>query len=55
MKGAFGALQWKPETFWRATITEYVTAIEAFNIMHGKDKPSAPTGDEMAKLLEKYG
>mgnify|MGYP001112345771 CR=1 FL=1 len=56
MKGAFGALQWKPKTFWRSTLTEYVTAIAAFNMMHGGEKkPEAPTDDEMAGLLAKYG
>lgn len=56
MKGAFGALQWTPETFWRSTLTEYINAIEAFNEMHGGEKePEAPTEDEMAKLLAKYG
>lgn len=56
MKGAFGALHWKPKTFWRSTLTEYVTAIAAFNLANGKaDKPEAPSEDEMADLLAKYG
>lgn len=56
MKGAFGALQWKPETFWRSTLTEYVIAIEGFNEANGANKTEkAPTKDEMKKLLERYG
>lgn len=56
MKSAFGALQWPPETFWRATMTEFVVAIDAFNAMHGAEKAvEAPSGDEMAELLARYG
>lgn len=56
MKAAFGPLQWKPDVFWSATLTEYILAIEAFNEMHGGEKkPDAPTEDEMASLLERYG
>lgn len=56
MQGAFGALQWQPEVFWRSTLTEYINAIDAWNAMHGgKEKTEAPTDDEMADLLAKYG
>lgn len=56
MKGAFGALRWTPETFWRSTLTEYITAIKAFNEMQegGKDT-EPPTEGEMADLLARYG
>jgi len=37
-------------------VTEFFTAIEAFNEMHADPKKvDAPTEDEMAKLLERYG
>lgn len=56
MKGAFGALQWKPETFWTSTLTEFVLAMEAFAMVQGGEKkPEAPSDDEMADLLAKYG
>lgn len=56
MKGALGPLQWAPETFWRATVTEYLTAISAFNEMHADPKKvETPNDDEMAMLLAKYG
>jgi hypothetical protein len=56
MKGAFGPLHWTPETFWKATITEYVTAIEAFNDMNADPKKTEPPSDkEIAGLLAKYG
>lgn len=38
MRDAFGALQWKRGKFWRSTLTDYITAIGAFNEMHGGGK-----------------
>lgn len=56
MKGAFGVLQWTPETFWRSTITEYMLAIEGFNSANGGEKEEdGPSDREMASLLERYG
>jgi hypothetical protein len=37
-------------------VTEFFDAVDIFNEMHGDpDKPEAPSEDEMAKLLQKYG
>ncbi|WP_352544454.1 MULTISPECIES: phage tail assembly chaperone [unclassified Mesorhizobium] len=57
MKGAFGALHWTPDVFWRATITEYMIAIEGFNELNGAggEKESGPSDDDMANLLARYG
>ena len=56
MKGAFGALQWSPETFWKSTLTEYTLAIEGFSEANGGGKKDdGPTDREMAALMERYG
>lgn len=56
MRIAFGALQWTPDVFWRSTLTEFIEAVEAFNERNGGEKnPEAPTDDEMAELLARYG
>lgn len=56
MRGAFGALKWTPEVFWRSTITEYTLAIEGFNEANGGGKKTeAPSDDDLAKLVERYG
>jgi hypothetical protein len=56
MKGAFGALHWTPETFWRSTITEYMMAIEGFNALNGGEKKDqGPSDEDLAALLAKYG
>lgn len=56
MKGAFGALHWSPDIFWKATLTEYVLAIEGFNEAQGAEEEDAgPDQDELAGLLAKYG
>ncbi|PBB94973.1 hypothetical protein CK224_29180 [Mesorhizobium sp. WSM3862] len=56
MKGAFGALHWTPEVFWRSTLTEYMMAIEGFNALSGGEKKdSGPSDEDMAALLAKYG
>ncbi len=47
---------WKPTEFWSVTVTEYFEAVSVFNEMHADpDKTEAPTDDEMASLLERYG
>jgi len=47
---------WRPADFWAATVSEFFDAVDAFNEMHGGDQaPDAPSDDEMAKLLERYG
>lgn len=41
---------------WASTVTELSEAIDAHNDLHaGPEKPEAPSKDEMAALLEKYG
>lgn len=56
MKGAFGALHWTPEVFWRSTLTEYILAIEGFNEANGvKTKEDGPSDDDLAALVAKYG
>ncbi|TPJ86960.1 phage tail assembly chaperone [Mesorhizobium sp. B2-5-12] len=56
MKGAFGGLQWSPETFWRSTITEYMLAIEGFNDLNGDGKKDeGPSDDDMSDLVARYG
>ncbi|AZO54863.1 phage tail assembly chaperone [Mesorhizobium sp. M8A.F.Ca.ET.202.01.1.1] len=56
MKGAFGALQWTPETFWRSTLTEYMLAIDGFNELNdGGKRDNGPSDDDLATLLAKYG
>ncbi|MBZ9980398.1 phage tail assembly chaperone [Mesorhizobium sp. BR-1-1-8] len=56
MKGAFGALHWTPETFWRSTVTEYMMAVDGLNEMNGASKKGdGPSDDDMSALLERYG
>jgi hypothetical protein len=56
MRGAFGYLKWTPDVFWSSTLTEYFRAIEGHNEANGgKKKVDAPSEDQMAKLLAKYG
>lgn len=47
---------WRPAEFWAATVSEFFDAVDAFNEMHPDPKTvDAPSDDEMAKLLERYG
>ncbi|MBZ9808127.1 phage tail assembly chaperone [Mesorhizobium sp. ESP-6-2] len=55
MKGAFGALQWTPDVFWRSTVTEYMLAIEGFNEANGGKKDEGPSDQDMASLIQRYG
>lgn len=56
MKGAFGALRWAPDTFWRSTLTEFIAAIDGYSeAKGGEKKPEAPSDEEMLELLAKYG
>jgi hypothetical protein len=56
MKGAFGALHWTPETFWRSTLTEYIVAIEGFNAANGGEKQDkGPSDADLDELLARYG
>jgi hypothetical protein len=56
MRGAFGFLKWTPETFWSSTLSEYFRAIEGLNKANGVEKKvEAPSDDEMAALMDRYG
>lgn len=56
MKGAFGALHWSPDVFWKSTLTEYMSAIDGYNMVNGGgEKSDAPGDDELAALVAKYG
>lgn len=56
MKGAFGALHWSPEMFWKSTLTEYLAAIDGYNMVNGGgDKTDAPSDDALEDLVQRYG
>lgn len=55
METALGGLQWDPDTFWNATITEYTYAIAGRNRANGNDKPKPPSGDDVDALVKRYG
>ncbi len=57
MRGAFGALQWTPDTFWKSTLTEYMHAIDGFNEAQGGSEAadSGPTNEELDALVARYG
>lgn len=57
MRGAFGALHWTPDVFWKSTLTEYTLAIDGFNEAQGgeTDAGSGPTDAELNELVAKYG
>lgn len=56
MKGAFGALHWTPEVFWRSTLTEYMAGIDGFNMVNGADtKSEGPSDEDIEALVAKYG
>jgi len=58
MGGAFGCLGWAPETFWRATLTEYLAAIAGYNRRMGGDKEDdrkGPSDAELDALVKRYG
>lgn len=56
MKGAFGALGWAPDTFWRSTLTEYMAAIAGHNHAKGAgEKDDGPSDEDLAALVAKYG
>lgn len=47
---------WRPAEFWPVTVSEFFDAVDAFNEMHRDPKEiEAPSDDEMAKLLARYG
>jgi hypothetical protein len=56
MRIGIGGLGWRPADFWDATITEFFEAIRGHNeAQGGEDSPSAPSENEMASLIAKYG
>jgi hypothetical protein len=47
---------WRPVDFWPSTMREFFDAIDAQNEMNGEeDEASAPSDNEMQKLIAKYG
>ncbi len=56
MRTGIGGLGWRPADFWAATLTEFFEAIRGYNDANGaEEEASAPTDNEMAGLLAKYG
>ncbi|MBC7148071.1 MAG: phage tail assembly chaperone [Rhizobium sp.] len=56
MRIAFGRLGWRPAEFWASTMTELFEGMNGWNEANGvEEKPPAPSDDEMAELLAKYG
>ncbi|GAJ91040.1 phage tail assembly chaperone [Rhizobium rhizogenes] len=56
MRIGIGGLGWRPADFWDATMTEFFEAIRGHNeAQGGETEPAAPTENEMAGLLAKYG
>jgi len=56
MRVAFGRLGWRPAEFWASTMTELFEGMNGWNEANGvEEKPPAPSDDEMAELLAKYG
>lgn len=55
MQGAFGILGWTPPVFWEATVTEYMTAVEGFNLANGAKREESISDDELDVLVARYG
>lgn len=57
MRIGIGGLKWRPADFWSATMTEFFEAIHGHNDAQGGEekKSEAPTPNDMAALLAKYG
>lgn len=55
MRAAFGILGWPPAAFWEATVTEYMTAVEGFNLANGAKRDEPITDDELDALVARYG
>jgi hypothetical protein len=57
MRVGIGGLKWRPADFWAATMTEFFEAIHGHNeAQAGEEKKSdAPTANEMAELMARYG
>ncbi|QND13435.1 phage tail assembly chaperone [Rhizobium leguminosarum bv. trifolii] len=56
MRTGLGGLGWRPADFWSATLTEFFEAINGHNEAQGGEEPTAaPSEDEMAALVAKYG
>ncbi|MEN5297525.1 phage tail assembly chaperone [Brucella sp. TWI559] len=55
-RSAFGVLRWTPATFWNATLSEFMAAIDGFiEARGGKKHGDAPTDAQMDALLKQYG
>ena len=56
MRIGIGGLKWRPADFWAATMTEFFEAINGHNeAQGGETETEAPTANEMAALLAKFG
>lgn len=57
MRIGIGGLKWRPADFWSSTLTEFFEAINGHNDAQGGEdkKAEAPTANDMAALLAKYG
>ncbi|MBY5698522.1 phage tail assembly chaperone [Rhizobium leguminosarum] len=57
MRTGLGGLGWRPADFWSATLTEFFEAINGHNEAQGggEDSTTAPSVDEVAALVAKYG
>ncbi|MDR7147147.1 hypothetical protein J2X43_005382 [Rhizobium sp. BE258] len=56
MRIGLGGLGWRPAEFWAATLTEFFEAINGHNEAQEPEHPEkAPSADEMAELMAKYG
>ncbi|WP_222026425.1 phage tail assembly chaperone [Rhizobium leguminosarum] len=57
MRTGLGGLGWRPADFWSATLTEFFEAINGHNEAQGggEESTAAPSVDEVAALVAKYG
>lgn len=51
---AVGGLGWTPKTFWRATISEFILALEGHNDAQGGGKPPPVLRAELEELEAEY-
>jgi hypothetical protein len=54
--GTAAAIGWTPQTFWKATMTEFFAAVEGWNRANGGAPDDAPmTSGEYEEILAEYG
>nr|MDX8318191.1 phage tail assembly chaperone [Agrobacterium sp. rho-8.1] len=55
-KVAFGGLGWMPQTFWSATLTEFILAAHGWSEANGAKKEiEPPSENQLDDLIKKYG